>query len=322
MAPVPNNQRDGLHRQAIPRGRVAYEPNSLAGGCFFQAGASGYVSVPQTNEGEKLRGKGEKCADHFTQATLFYESQTEVEKAHLEGGFRCELGKVSVPAIRERMLASLVNASRDLAAAVAAGLGMAVPKPLPKALASPVTPEVTKSPALSLTAFPGDGVIRTRMVAILAADAVRGESIMAMSDALTAAGAVPVVIAPRLGGVRTADEHPVEAAATLEGSAPALFDGLVLPDFADGVAERARHERTMDFIREQYRHGKPILALGASKILLGSAGVGRALPSGEREPGIRLTRDGEDASGSFMAALGKHRHTQREATLQRVVTSI
>ncbi|WP_325168945.1 catalase [Melaminivora jejuensis] len=28
---VHNNQRDGFHRQAIFRGRVAYEPNSLAG---------------------------------------------------------------------------------------------------------------------------------------------------------------------------------------------------------------------------------------------------------------------------------------------------
>ena len=43
-----NNQRDGLHRQAIPRGRVAYEPNSLAGGCPFQAGAMhGFTSFRQ-----------------------------------------------------------------------------------------------------------------------------------------------------------------------------------------------------------------------------------------------------------------------------------
>src|SRR5262249_49345064 len=35
-----NNQRDGMHRQAIHRGRVAYEPNSLGGGCPFQAGAA------------------------------------------------------------------------------------------------------------------------------------------------------------------------------------------------------------------------------------------------------------------------------------------
>jgi catalase len=104
LAPIHNNQRDGLHRQAIPRGRVAYEPNSLGGGCPFQAGAAGFVSFPQPLEGDKLRGKPEKFADHYTQATLFYESQTAVEKAHIVGGFRFELSKVTVPAIRERML--------------------------------------------------------------------------------------------------------------------------------------------------------------------------------------------------------------------------
>ena len=95
------------------RGRVAYEPNSLGGGCPFQAGdAKGFASFPQVLEApDKLRGKPEKFADHYTQATLFYESQTAVEKAHLAGGFRFELSKLTVPAIRERMLASLVNVS-------------------------------------------------------------------------------------------------------------------------------------------------------------------------------------------------------------------
>src|ERR1700710_1454288 len=46
VAQVHNNQRDGMHRQAIKRGKVAYEPNSLGGGCPFQAGAAGVVLVP------------------------------------------------------------------------------------------------------------------------------------------------------------------------------------------------------------------------------------------------------------------------------------
>src|ERR1700760_565892 len=50
LVPVHNNQRDGLHRQAIARGRVAYEPNSLGGGCPFQAGASGFSSFAKAIE--------------------------------------------------------------------------------------------------------------------------------------------------------------------------------------------------------------------------------------------------------------------------------
>ncbi len=317
LAPVHNNQRDGLHRQAIPRGRVAYEPNSLGGGCPFQAGTAGFVSFPQPIEGERLRGKPEKFAEHYAQASLFYESQTDVEKAHIAGGFRFELSKVSVPAIRERMVASLVNVSAELAAAVATGLGVAVPKALPKALTNPVAPEVLRSAALSLTALPGDGGIRTRKVAILTADAVDGASIMLMISALSAAGAAPCVIAPRLGRVKTTDRKPLEAVATLENSAPVLFDALVLPDGADGVANLARHDQTMDFIRDQYRHGKTILALGASKVLLTSAGVSETLPSGKRDPGILLGSASRDATAVFIAAVSKHRHTEREAALLR-----
>ncbi len=59
LAQVHNNQRDGMHRQAIPRGRVAYEPNSLAGGCPFQAGAAqGFVSVAGAAAGQGRAGQG------------------------------------------------------------------------------------------------------------------------------------------------------------------------------------------------------------------------------------------------------------------------
>jgi catalase len=314
LAPVHNNQRDGLHRQAIPHGRVAYEPNSLGGGCPFQAGTAGFVSFPEPIEGDKLRGKTEKFADHYTQATLFYESQTEVEKAHIVGGFRFELSKLTVPAIRERMLASLVNVSDDMAAKIAAGLGVKVPKAMPKALAKFTAPEVLKSPALSLTALPGDGGIRSRKVAILVADGVHGASIVAVQEALTAAGAVACIVAPRLGPVNTADGESLAATATLENSAPVLFDALVLPDGGDGVKNLAGYGQTLEFVTNQYRHGKTILAIGAAKALLDKAGIANTLASGKPDPGILLAGGDTlgDGAAAFIAAVGKHRHPARE----------
>jgi catalase len=320
LAPIHNNQRDGLHRQAIPRGRVAYEPNSLGGGCPFQAGAAGFVSFPQPLEGDKLRGKPEKFADHYTQATLFYESQTAVEKAHIVGGFRFELSKVTVPAIRERMLASLVNVSADMTAKIAAGLGVKVPEAMPWALARSMQPEVVKSSALSLTALPGDGGIRTRKVAILVADGVYGASIVAIQAALAAAGAVACIVAPRLGPVKTADGRSVEATGTLENSPPVLFDALVLPDGGDGVTLLAGYGQTREFVTNHYRHGKTILALGASKALLDKADVAATLPSGEPDPGILLVNIAAlgDSTAAFLAAVGKHRHPLRETDPPRI----
>ena len=315
LAPAHNNQSDGLHRQTIPRGRVAYEPNSLGSGCPFQAGAAGFVSFPQPVEDDKLRGKPEKFADHYTQATLFYDSQTAVEKAHIAGGFRFELSKLTVPAIRERMVSSLVNVSPELAATVAAGLGIAVPQAMPKVLAHPAEPEITTSAALSLTALPGDGGIRSRSVAMLVADGVDGKSISAVQAALLAAGAKVHLIAPRLGRVTPSSGEPFDATGTLENSPPVLFDGLVLPDGAAGVKLLGSRVEVMDFISNQYRHGKTILALGAAKALLDKTSVEVMMKNGERDPSI-LTGDSakaEQAIKGFITALGKHRHAEREA---------
>ncbi len=320
LAPVSNNQRDGLHRQAIHRGRVAYEPNSLGGGCPFQAGAKGFVSFPQPIEGEKLRGKPEKFADHYTQATLFYDSQTEAEQAHIVGGFRFELSKLTVPAIRERMLASLVNVSPQLAEEVADGLGMPVPAALPRVLKAPNKPEVKVSPALSLTALPGDGGIRTRKVALLAAHGVDGASLLAAQAALQDAGAVVVVVAARLGAIDTADDKAVEAVASFENSPPVLFDAVVLPDGEEGVKSLLRYAQAVDFVAQQYRHGKTLLALGASNALLDRAGIQPQLASGDADPGVLLF-DVDDAKAgheAFIAAIAKHRHPTRETDPPKV----
>ena len=83
LAQVHNNQRDGLHRQAIARGRVSYEPNSLGGGCPYQAGRLGFMPAPEPMRQHKLRAKPEGFGDHYSQARLFWNSQTAVEKQHL-----------------------------------------------------------------------------------------------------------------------------------------------------------------------------------------------------------------------------------------------
>ena len=314
VAPVHNNQRDGLHRQAIARGRVAYEPNSLAGGCPYQAGAKGFVSFPEPVHEDKLRGKPEKFADHYTQATLFYNSQTEWEKAHIVGGFRFELSKLTVPAIRERMIASLRNVDEDLAAQVAEGLGLDLPDPLPRVLAKPPKPEVLASPALSLTALPGETGVRTRKIAILVANGVEGKSLKALHAALTEAGAVPRFIGPRLGTYKTSDGGTIEADASMENSPPVLFDGLVLPDGDAGVKALAADGHTMEFVVNQFRHCKTILAFGASKKLLQNAGI--AEPS---DDGLLVMQiSAKNAARDFMDSLAQHRHPERETDPPRV----
>ncbi|WP_077001199.1 catalase [Variovorax sp. KK3] len=320
VAQVHNNQRDGMHRQAIHRGRVAYEPNSLAGGCPFQAGAAqGFASVARRldakESADKVRIKPEKFADHYTQARLFFESQTDAEKAHIGNAFRFELSKVTVPAIRERMVASLRNAVPELAERLAQDLGMtALPAALPKALETPAAPEIENSPALSLTARPGDGGIRTRKVAILVAHGVEGASLGKLISALVAAGAVPRLVAARLGTYAGAAGEQFAADATMENSPGFLFDALVLPDGEAAVEALDADAHTLEFIRAQYWHCKTILAFGASEALLAAAQIPLTLPDESPDAGLILApaADADTAIADFIAAVGGPRQFGRE----------
>ena len=323
IAPVHNNQRDGLHRQAIPRGRVSYEPNSLGGGCPFQAGAAmqGFVSVPARlragEEQAKVRAKPEKFADHYTQAKLFFESQTPVEQDHIANAFRFELSKVTVPAVRERMVAGLLHVSEWLAKKVATGLGIdPLPQPLPLALAQPEPPEVERSPALSLLARPGNGSLLGRKVALLVAPGVHGASLSAVQQALVAEGAVARLVGTRIGRMPTADGDVLDAEASLENEPGFLFDALVLPDGDAGVAALAQDGHTMEFVKDQFRHCKTILALGSSHLLMAKAGLPMVLDKSYEQGSSGLffadAANAAAAAASFIEAMRKHRHFGRE----------
>ena len=313
IAQAHNNQRDGMHRQTIHRGRVSYEPNSLGGGCPYQAGApAGFITFPDPIADDKVRGKPEKFADHYTQATLFWNSQTPIEKAHIVRGFRFELTKVEVPAIRERTVSMLANVSDQLAKQLADGLGIEVPKPMPKAI-EPDKPEVTKSKALSMSARPGDGSIRGRKIAILIADGVAGGTVASIQKGLAGAGAVARLVTVRLGNVATDEGDVLEPDATLETAPSVLFDAIIVPDGAEAAATLASLGQALEFVKDQYRHGKAILAVGAGEELLSKAGI----PAGrDSEADFALIRSAAQKSREglerFIAAVGKHRNWDRQ----------
>ncbi|MFZ3117204.1 MAG: DJ-1/PfpI family protein, partial [Variovorax sp.] len=141
-----------------------------------------------------------------------------------------------------------------------------------------------------------------------------------LQAALLDAGAVPRMVAARLGTVTAADGLQLEPDATMENSPGFLFDALVLPDGQAAAEALAAVGHTMDVIKDQYRHCKTILALGASQALLGEAGIPLTLPDGAADPGLILA-DSADIAGAtvdFIAAVGMHRHTARDSDPPRV----
>jgi catalase len=202
----------------------------------------------------------------------------------------------------------LRNVSDELAQPVADALGLELPRPMPRVI-EPPEPEVRRSPALSLTARPGDGSIRGRRIAILVAPGVDGESVTTTQKALTEAEAVVRLVGVRLSATRTADGDTLEPDATFETAPSVLFDAVVVPDGGKAATTLAALGHACEFLRDQYRHCKPILLIGAGEQLAVAAGV----PIDDRADWA-VVRDVR----TFIGAVGKHRNWDRATDPPRV----
>lgn len=324
VAPVHNNQRDGHMRQAINRGTASYQPNSLGGGCPYQAMMSqgGFSSYPEQIDARKVRDRSASFADHFSQATLFFNSQSAAEQQHIIDAFSFELGKVNYPHIREKVLGLLTQVDRSLARAVAANLGMEVPKSPEKPVnhgvpadadqrkyePKKVKPVIASSGALSMANTPKD-TIATRKVAFLVADGMDAKSLTALKSALLAAGATVEVVAPKLGVVKVADGKPVTVDKSFLTTASVLYDAVYVPGGVAGAERLAAEPDAIHFLNEAYRHCKPIGFDSTAKPLLGRT----FLDVSQSGMGV-VAGDGADSAfiKQFMHAIAQHRFWDRE----------
>jgi catalase len=308
---VHNGQRDGFHRQTINRGRVSYEPNSLAGGAPFQAGTAGFTSFPESIVADKVRGNPEKFAEHYAQAKMFFDSQTPAEQNHIANAFRFELTRVQTPAVRQRVLALLANVDTALAATVADGLGMTVPEPLPRIATSLPTPSYAPAPSLSLMARPGVTGIKTRKVAIFVAAGVDGDVVSKAYANLLAGGAVPRLVGTKMGMVNNTVGAPLEVEISVEAGPSVLYDAVIVPD---GTETMGREPKVIEFLRDQHMHCKPMLVMGTGATLLTKAGLDGKLPDGSDDASVIMGTTADAATGlaTFEAALAGHRSFARE----------
>ena len=267
-ASVNDNLRAGMHQTVVHRGIAPYLPNSLAGPEGpAPAGAreGGYVQLPRLVEGEKVRANPVSFDDHYSQATLFYASLSDVERLHLVEAFTFELGKCYEQAVRERQLTVLANVDAGLCEQVAAGLGMAAPK------GAPAT-DVQPSPALSqITGVPGP--VAGRVVGIVAGPGADLPGIGKLRDTLEAQGVFVRVIAP-IGGVlkKGAREEIVER--TLLTTRSIEYDAILVAGGTAGLADI----KLSILLQEAFRHAKTIGAWGDGERALRTAGIDTSAP--------------------------------------------
>ncbi|MCU1343787.1 MAG: katE, partial [Acidimicrobiia bacterium] len=296
LSPVDDNLRDGAMQQAVHHGRTPYLPNTVGGGCPFLAGEadSGYIHVPRPVEGVKTRERGGPD-DEYAQATLFWNSMTEVEQDHIVDAFTFELSKVDVPAVVDLMIERLAHIDAELVARVAAGLGLVAPD-------LGLVNAMEESPLLAMVTedlFPVDG----RVVHILTSDGCDVAGVAALQMAIVAAGATPHVIATHKGAIVGADGSELTVDRSFHTASSAECDGLIVA----GGTQLLNNPAVLTYIQSAYRHCKTVGAWGDGLAVLEQAGATAGEPgviSGDAAAGIATT---------FIEALSLHRHWERLA---------
>jgi catalase len=302
LAGVHNHQQDGFHQHAIPAGQANYHPNSLGGGCPVIPGAEGdaFVHHPERVDGFKARRRSETFADHYGQATLFWNSMSEWEKAHIVAAYRFELGKVTVPRIRGLMVDHLNHIDHGLAMAVAEGIGVETP--------TPATTHDRVSPALSLQGRPGETGPRGRRVAVLVADGVEPDSLERIRGALAGAGAVVELLGPTAGDVVTPAGKQIPVDRALPTTASVLYDAVAVADLGSDPTTLTRNGKAVHFVAEAYKHAKPIALIGRAADLLGAAGL--PVDAAHGRDGVIAVTEGSGTQELVAAVAGPRFHAR------------
>jgi catalase len=281
----------------------------------------GFASFPERVDASKVSERSPSFHDHFSQATLFFNSQSDAEKRHLINALRFELGKVEVQPIRSRMLGILNQVDQGLAAAVADGLGLPVPKPeqpMNKSFGADTNPKSVQpikvvssieiSEPLSMANTVKDS-IKTRKVAALIADGFDGDQLTAMKEALLKQGGMLKTVAPRNGATLTADGKAVAADFSLLTAASVLFDAVYVPGGDSSIEALAGSADAQHFVNEAYKHCKAICFTGQGAPFLENTFAAE----GEGDNAIIVSNKVGDAIPDFIKAISNHRNWDREA---------
>ena len=327
IAPLHNNQRDSQFRQTINKGKVAYEPNTLGGGCPFQSMAKdgGFTSYQEKIDGRKIRVRSDSFRDHFTQAALFFNSQAEYEKTHIVNALSFELGKLETGAIRSRMVFILNQIDESLASRVADNLGIEIPAkldlPMNMSFPADANPDdyqpipkkdakVKKSDALSMANTVKD-TIKTRQIAFLVADGFDANDVKAMKTALEKEGATAKIIGMKSNSVKDADGGEMKVDHALRTVASVLFDAVYIPGGEKSANALSEEADAIEFVNEAFRHCKAIAASGAGvNFLKEETYVSKA----KDDKAVILSDNGADgATKDFINAIAQHRNWDRES---------
>ena len=288
VCPVFNNLRGGASRLAITKGRVSYQPNSLASGCPA-LNPNGYRHYTVPVAGTKTEKKPGGFADHYSQARLFYNSMTQTEKEHILNATSFELQKCSSLEVRQRVVDRYNNVDFHLASQLAENLG--VNPPAAPAQIDERGAGVKESPGLSvIRSLPGN-TIRGRRVAIVVAPGF-DSSAHTVHAAIASAGGLPFYVAQKAKPVPDSQGATVVPDFTVSATRSVLFDAVFVPGGAQAVQALTEAAEFVLLVAEAFKHLKTVGAANEGVELLRRAAL----------PGVTIAAAGD--SSPFVESFG------------------
>ncbi|WP_394060572.1 catalase [Alcaligenes sp. WGS1538] len=298
--PFHNFQRDGMMQTQVFKGRATYEPNSLGevgeptGPREQEHGFRTVGSAPQ--DAAKLRVRAESFADHYTQARLFYRSQSEIEQEHLIAGLVFELSKVQLNHVRLRVLSHMRVIDEGLAQRAAQGLGLELPEP-----AVPAVPPRDMPPSAALSILAHKPPAAGRCLGILVTDGADDALVGLLRKTAEQAGVAVKIVAPRVGGVTLASGRRLPADEKIDGAPSVLFDAVALLMNESEAGKLCNCKAAVDFVSDAYGHLKALGHDGGAKPLLERAGV-------STDKGVFVIKTGGDLVGKVATRFWERRH--------------
>ncbi|RKQ37297.1 catalase [Oceanobacillus halophilus] len=245
------NLRRSYLRHRIDVDNVHYHKNSLAGNTPSEASPEegGYVSFPEKVEGNITRDvPSESFEDFFSQARLFWNSLSSVEKKDLLETIIFHLQYVKSKSVRQQNVDMWVNVDKEMATIMADELGV----DRPKGTHVPVT---KSSPAISQLNTPFYAY--TQKVGVLIGNGFDGREVRNVLHVLKKNGVFMDIISNKLGTVTGNDGSKMEVNETFLTKYPVLYDSIYVVGGSAKNQDKFNAD-IMNFIHEQYKHYKPI----------------------------------------------------------------
>ncbi|MDU4715108.1 MAG: catalase [Anaerococcus sp.] len=303
ISEVHNNQRDGWHQHMINKGPVSYMKSSIDDQSpFYESPENGgYEHYQEKIDAEVIKARDDSFRDHFSQATAFYKSISEVEQEHIINAFSFELSKVKREEIRQNVVDMFANVDKKMAEEIAENVGCEKPDAErgfdPSGLKAKKEALKVRMPEFSQenTIFKVD----TLKVGIYS-DSDDDFDFKSLVEKIEENKAKSEIIQSDLKN--TKDGQKVSHRyATIH---PVLEDALIV--VVPKKPSKEFSKNVNEFVNETFNHYKPLWIIGDASGILDK--------KQEKADGVMVTKDSKDID-KFVENLSKQRFWNREGSI-------